>query len=85
MENISIDNLDSTIKEMLEEYSDEISEDVKIITHQVADNFKKNTQKDAPRGYRKKFYKNISIQKNETIRPLFRRFALYSRCNKWSA
>ena len=67
MENISIDNLDSTIKEMLEEYSNEISEDVKIITHKVADNFKKNTQKDAPRGYRKKFYKNISIQKNETI------------------
>ena len=67
MESISINNLDSAIKEMLEEYSNDISDDVKVITHKVADNFKKNTQKDAPRGHRKKFYKHISIEKNETL------------------
>ena len=45
MESISIDKLDSTIKEMLEEYSNDISDDVKIITHKVIDNFNKLLKK----------------------------------------
>ena len=67
MESISIDNLDKALKEVLEEYSSEIRDDVKTITHQVSEQFKEETKKDAPRGYRKKFYKHIDIKQNETL------------------
>lgn len=67
MESISIDNLDKALKEVLEEYSSEIREDVKSVTHQVSEKFKEETKKDAPRGYRKKFYKHIDVKQNETL------------------
>ena len=66
MESISIDNLDKALKEVFEEYSSEIRDNVKTITHQVSNQFKEETKKDAPRGYRKKFYKHIDIKQNET-------------------
>ena len=67
MESISIDNLDKALKEVLEEYSSEIRDDVKSVTHQVSEKFKEETKKDAPRGYRKKFYKHIDVKQNETL------------------
>lgn len=67
MESISIDNLDRAIKERLEEYSNEVKDEVIEITHQVSKEFKENTKKDAPRGNRQKFYKNIDVKQNETL------------------
>ncbi len=63
MANITIDSLDSAIQNILDEYKAEVTECVKKVTHEVSNEFKKNTQKDAPRGRRKKFYRNIAIKK----------------------
>ena len=66
MVSISINNLDSALQEVLEEYSNEINGDVKKITHEVSEQFKNDTKRDAPKGRRSKFYKNIDIKQNET-------------------
>ena len=63
MANITIDNFDNTLQEILNEYKGEIANSVKKITHEVSKEFKDNTRRDAPRGKRKKFYKNIAIKK----------------------
>lgn len=62
MANISINNLDSEIRKSLNEYKKEISDGIKKVTHEVSENFKENTKKDAPKGNRKKFYKNIDVK-----------------------
>ena len=53
--------------EVLEDYSSEVRDDVKKITHQVSEHFKEETKKDALREYRKKFYKHIDVKQNETL------------------
>lgn len=63
--NISVNNLSKELKNILNDYNTEICEKKKKIIHEVSDNFKKNTKKDAPRGKRKKFYKHIDVKKTQ--------------------
>ena len=63
MVNITINNLDSAIQDILNQYKIEVSANVKKVTHEISKEFKEDTQRDAPRGKRKKFYKNIAIKK----------------------
>lgn len=54
------DNLSKIISEELKLYSQEVVEDLKKINDECTAEFVENTRKDAPKGKRKKFYKNIS-------------------------
>lgn len=63
MANITINSLDSTIQDILNDYKKEVADGVKEVTHKVSNELKKDTQRDAPRGRRKKFYRHIAIKK----------------------
>ena len=62
MANIKIDSLSNTIQDILEEYSNDVTSNVKDITHDVSEKFKRNTKRDAPRGARMKFYRKINVK-----------------------
>lgn len=63
--NISIDNLSSEIKEVLNTYKCNITKNTKEVINEVSQNFKRNTKHAAPRGIRKKkkYYTHIDIKK----------------------
>lgn len=62
MANITISGLDGAIQDILNDYKKEVANNVKEVTHEVSKEFKDNTKKDAPKGRRKKFYKNIDVK-----------------------
>ena len=62
MANITISSLDSAIQDVLKEYKKDVSDGIKKVTHEVSEEFKKNTKQDAPKGQRKKYYKNIDVK-----------------------
>ena len=62
MASVKIDGLSNAIQDILEEYSNDVTSNVKEITHDVSEKFKENTKRDAPRGNRKKFYKKINVK-----------------------
>lgn len=62
MASVKIDGLSNAIQDILEEYSNDVTSNVKEITHDVSEKFKENTKRDAPRGTRKKFYKKINVK-----------------------
>lgn len=62
MANITIDSLGREINDILNEYKQEVTEEIKNVTHKVVNDFKEDTKRDAPRGRRKRFYKYIDVK-----------------------
>ena len=59
---IAISNLSDAVNDILENYNSEITKNTKKIIHEVSEDFKNNTKNDAPKGKRKKYYKNIDVK-----------------------
>lgn len=62
MASISIDRFSEELETILKDYQKEVEVELKRIVHETSSDFKKNTQRDAPRGRRKKYYKNIDVK-----------------------
>ena len=60
MANTQIDNLSEAIMNELKLYSSGVNERVKEINDECMSEFVKDTKRDAPKGSRNKFYKNIT-------------------------
>lgn len=62
MSKVSISNFSKEINNILQDYNKDVITNTKKIIHKVSEEFKNNTQKDAPKGKRKKYYKNINVK-----------------------
>lgn len=65
MEKIQIKDLDKAISTELKIYSTEVSNGMKAVNDRCMKEFTENTRRDAPKGLRKKYYRNIT---SETIK-----------------
>lgn len=60
MRRVNVDNLSDAIMEELTMYHKDVDKGMKKVIDECSNEFVKDTKRDAPKGQRKKFYKNIS-------------------------
>lgn len=68
MRTVNIDDLSDAIMEELTLYHQSIDDGIKKVVNECSNQFVKDTKRDAPRGARQKFYKNIA-RKNVVNKP----------------
>ena len=59
---ISINNFSNVVMDTLESYNNEVIKNTKKIIHEVSQEFKSNTKRDAPKGKRNKYNKYIDVK-----------------------